>query len=74
MITFLDNMTLKENEKDSMDYEIILESIQTFGINQYGLIKSYQKENNCSFQDALLNVWIRNRCSKIMYNFDIVKF
>ena len=63
--------TLKTNEKDNKDYELILESIRTFGLNQYGLIKAYERENNCSFQDALLNTWIRNRCRKVTYNFDM---
>jgi len=65
---------LDENTKELEELKEITNSISTFGHNQYGWIHSYMKENNVSFQDALLNLWIKNRMRKAVYNFDIRKF
>lgn len=67
-------MTIEENTKELGELKEITNSITTFGRSQYGWIHSYMKENNVSFQDALLNLWIKNRIRKVVCNFDMHTF
>ena len=65
----VDNLNLKNNENDRKELESLLNSIDTWTNNQYGLVKSYEKEKNCSFGEAVFNTWFRNRVK-----IDLIKF
>jgi hypothetical protein len=55
--------TLEENKEDLENLQTIIKDIEDFCNNQYGMIKSYQKEYNVDFKEALYNTYLRNRLS-----------
>ena len=62
---------LKDNKIDLEKLDDVLCSVEKWAHDQYGLIYSYIKENNCSFADGLLNSWMENRLRKTVFYFDI---
>jgi hypothetical protein len=58
--------TLNENEKDKNTTDLLIKSIGEFAYNQYGMIKAYEGEKKCSFEEALLNCYLGNKIKYFM--------
>lgn len=62
------------NSHDERLTKELIENIRNFAVNQYGYIKSYQKENetvynHCDFNDALITLWLKHSTEKAIIRY-----